>query len=373
MMKKEIAETDPMQQITRHIGSGPFKFVESEYRPGSRVVYEKNADYVPRSEPASGIAGGKVVKLDRVIWDIMPDAQTAMNALINGEIEFYELPPIDLLPALTAAPNVKVEVLNPLGVVGYCRLNFLHPPFNNVDIRRAALLAISQEDYLRAGVGNPEYYRTCGSHFTCGSPMGVEDGSEMLNRPMDVRRAEARQLLQRGGYDNRPVVILQATDIFYMTQMANVVAQNLRQIGMNVVLASSDWGGVVTRRAVQDAPVVSGNSTSGGWNIFFTSGGGTATSSPINLFAHAAVGRQGWFGWPENARNEELRNQWAAATTVEARREVARQLNRNMFDYVHDVKMGQWVSPVAYRSDRLRGILPVPEISPPWWNVERIG
>ena len=86
MMKKEIAETDPNTQITRHIGSGPFKFVESEYRPGSRVVYEKNPDYVPRSEAASGIAGGKRVLLDRVIWDIMPDSQTAASALMNGEI-----------------------------------------------------------------------------------------------------------------------------------------------------------------------------------------------------------------------------------------------------------------------------------------------
>jgi len=81
MMKAEIAATDPNTQITRHIGSGPFKFVEAEYRQGSRVVYERNPDYVPRSEAASGIAGGKRVLLDRVIWNIMPDAQTASSAL----------------------------------------------------------------------------------------------------------------------------------------------------------------------------------------------------------------------------------------------------------------------------------------------------
>src|SRR5204862_2923406 len=110
MMQKAVAETDPMQQITRHVGSGPFKFVESEYRPGSRVVYEKNADYVPRAEPASGIAGGKRVLLDRVIWDIIPDAQTAASALMAGEVDFYEVPPIDILPALRASPGVQVEV-----------------------------------------------------------------------------------------------------------------------------------------------------------------------------------------------------------------------------------------------------------------------
>jgi len=373
MMKKEVAETDPMQQITRHVGSGPFKFVESEYRPGTRVVYEKNADYVPRSEPASGIAGGKRVNLDRVIWDIMPDAQTAAAALMAGEVDFYEVPPIDIVPTLQAAPGVRIEVLSALGNVGQARLNHLHPPFNNVDIRRAAQLAVSQEDFLRAAIGNPEYYRVCGSHFTCGSPMGAEDGSEVLNQPMPQRQARARELLRQGGYDNRPVVVLHATDVPVMNQAAQVIAQNLRQIGMNVILASSDWGGVVTRRAVKDPPVVSGNSTSGGWNVFFTWSGGNSTASPINLFAHAATGQNAWFGWPENALTEQLRNEWAAAPDLATRRAVVQRLNRNMFDYVHDIKTGQWFGPAAYRSDRLRGVLKVPEIGPPWWNIERIG
>lgn len=366
MMKAEIAATDPNTQITKHIGSGPFKFVEAEYRPGSRVVYERNPDYVPRSEPASGIAGGKRVLLDRVVWDIIPDAQTAASALMAGEVDFFEVPPIDILPTLSAAPGVKVEVFNNLGNVGLCRLNHLHPPFNNLAARKAAQLAINQEDILRASVGNPAYYRTCGSNFTCDSPMGVEDGSEalMLKAPMAQRQARARELLKESGYDGKPVVILHATDVHVMNQTVLVIAQNLRQIGMNVQLASSDWGGVVTRRSVQSPP------DQGGWNIFYTWAGGNGIANPISMIWHAATGRKGGPGWPENALHEQLRDEWAAAATLEARRAVARRMNRNMIDYVHDIKTGQWVGPVAYRSDRLRGLLPIPEVIP-WWNVER--
>ncbi len=368
MMKAEVAATDPNTQITKHIGSGPFKFVEAEFRPGSRVVYERNPDYVPRSEPASGIAGGKRVLLDRVIWDIIPDAQTAASALMTGEVDFFEVPPIDILPTLTSAPGVKIDVLNKFGNVGYCRLNHLHPPFNNLAARRAAQLAINQEDIQRAAIGNPSYYRTCGSHFTCDSPMGVEDGSEalMLRAPMAQRQARARELLRESGYDGKPLVVLHATDIHIMNQSVLVIAQNLRQVGFNVQLASSDWGGVVTRRSVQNAP------DQGGWNIFFTWGGGNATANPIALAAHSALGRKSWFGWPENALHEKLRDEWAAATTLAERRAVAQRLNRNMMEYVHDVKTGQWVGPVAYRGDRLKGLIAIPEIIP-WWNVERIG
>ena len=366
MMKAEIAATDPNTQITKHIGSGPFKFIEAEYRPGSRVVYERNPDYVPRSEPASGIAGGKRVLLDRVIWDIMPDAQTAASALMAGEVDFFEVPPIDILPALSATPGVKVEVFNKLGNIGQVRLNHLHPPFNNLSARKAAQLAINQEDIQRAAVGDPKYYRTCGSHFVCGSAMGVEDGADalMLGAPMAQRQARARELLKESGYDGRPIVLLHATNIHVMNQTMLVVAQNLRQIGMNVQLASTDWGAVVTRRSNQNPP------DQGGWNVFYTYSGGNSAASPISLFAHAAIGRKGWFGWPENPQIETMRNEWAAASTLDARKAVTARLNRTMIDYVHDIKTGQWVAPVAYRGDRLRNLVQVPEVIP-WWNVER--
>ena len=72
-----------------------------------------------------------------------------------------------------------------------------------------------------------------------------------------------------------------------MNQTMLVIAQNLRQVGFNVQLASTDWGAVVTRRSNQKPP------DQGGWNVFYTCGGGNATSSPIALSAHAATGTQG--------------------------------------------------------------------------------
>ena len=66
IMREKEAMTDPYTPITEIIGSGPFRFVKSEYLPGAKLVYEKNPFYVARSEPPSGFSGGKVVKVDRV-------------------------------------------------------------------------------------------------------------------------------------------------------------------------------------------------------------------------------------------------------------------------------------------------------------------
>src|SRR3954453_14164008 len=81
MMPKRPPETPPDKQIPEQIGSGHFKFVQSEFQPGVKAVYVKNTDYAPRKEPSSWTSGGKVVKVDRVEWITMPDSQTAVNSL----------------------------------------------------------------------------------------------------------------------------------------------------------------------------------------------------------------------------------------------------------------------------------------------------
>ncbi|MGL5115524.1 MAG: ABC transporter substrate-binding protein, partial [Beijerinckiaceae bacterium] len=82
MMPKRFADKAPTERLTADemIGSGPFRWVKNEYKPGARVVYDRNAKYVPRNEPASNAAGGKVVHLERVEWINFPDPTTALNA-----------------------------------------------------------------------------------------------------------------------------------------------------------------------------------------------------------------------------------------------------------------------------------------------------
>ncbi|KAG1444454.1 hypothetical protein G6F57_017814 [Rhizopus arrhizus] len=85
IMPKRLAMTDPNTQVTEMGGSGPFLFKRDEWVPGNKVVYVKNPAYVPRAEPADGLAGGKNVKVDRVEWLYIPDGNTATAALMNGE------------------------------------------------------------------------------------------------------------------------------------------------------------------------------------------------------------------------------------------------------------------------------------------------
>jgi peptide/nickel transport system substrate-binding protein len=175
IMPERLAKTDPFQQITEYIGSGPMRFARGEWVPGAKAVFEKFADYQPRSEPASWLAGGKRMLVDRIEWIIMPDPATASAALQSGEVDWWENPIADLIPVLKRNRNIRVDIGDPLGNIGSFRMNHLHPPFNNLKVRQAVLTALNQEDYMRAIVGDDDkLWKPMASFFTPGTPLYTE-------------------------------------------------------------------------------------------------------------------------------------------------------------------------------------------------------
>jgi peptide/nickel transport system substrate-binding protein len=362
MMPKRLAETPPGQQIKEQIGSGPFKFVQAEFQPGVKAVYEKNKDYVPRKEPPSWTAGGKVVKVDRVEWITMADAQTAVNALQSGDIDFMEVPPFDILPVLATDPDIKIETLNSYGFLTGGRMNFLYPPFDNVKVRRAAFMAMNQKDVLDALVGNPEYYKICGAVFICGTPLATDVGSESLVKGNGM--AEAKKLLAESGYDGTPVVMLAPGDVVSLKAQPIVVAQLLREAGFKVDLQATDWQTVVSRRASQKPP------KEGGWNMFFTNFTSADASNPIASSPINGKGKDGgWFGWPEDTRLEQLKDAFVRASSPEEQKKIAAELQKNVYDQVILVPLGQFLQPSAWRKS-LTGLLGGPA-TPVFWNVDK--
>jgi peptide/nickel transport system substrate-binding protein len=362
MMPKRLAETPPDKQISEQIGSGPFRFVQSEFQPGVKAVYEKNRDYIPRKEPASWTAGGKIAKVDRVEWITMPDAQTAVNALQSGDIDFLEITPWDLLPMLEANREIKVEVLNALGYQAIGRMNFLHPPFDNPKVRRAALMAINQKDFMDAMVGNDKYFMLCGAIFICGTPLETPVGSDVLVKGGGM--AEARKLLKESGYDGTPIVLMAPTDVVTLKTQPIVAAQLLRQAGFAVNVQAMDWQSVVSRRTSQKPP------QEGGWNLFFTNVIAADLMNPIaNLQVNGKGRKGGWFGWPDDAKIEALRDAYARSSSPDEQKKIATEIQTEAYDQVIYIPVGQYRVAASWRKS-LSGVLEGPA-TPVFWNVDK--
>ena len=362
MMPKRLAETPVDKAIAEQIGSGPFTFVASEFQPGVKAVYLKNKNYVPRSEKPSWAAGGKVVKVDRVEWVTMPDAQTAVNAIQSGDIDFIEQPSTDLLPILERDKELHLEVINVLGYQTLGRMNFLYPPFDNIKVRRAAFLAMNQTPVLNALIGNAKYYKTCGAIYGCGSPYATDVGSESLVKGNGM--AEAKKLLAESGYDGTPVVLMAPTDVVTLKAQPIVAAQLLREAGFKVDVQATDWQTVVTRRASQKPP------SEGGWNLFFTNWVGADIADPIAHVTLSGKGKSGgWFGWPDDPKMEELRDKFARAATMDDKKKIAADIQKHALEQVTYLPLGEFSTPSVWRKS-LTGVLPA-AAAPIFWNVSK--
>jgi peptide/nickel transport system substrate-binding protein len=360
MMPKRVADTDPNTQITDYTGSGPFIFKKDDWKPGEKAVFVKNPKYKPRSEPASGLAGGKVVKVDRVEWITIPDQQTQVNALLNGEIDLIETVPPDLLPLLQKDKSVKVMTVNKAGRQYELRFNVLHKPFDNPKIREAVLYALDQKPFLEANVGNPDYYTLCKSPFPCGSPLATTKGWE---DKVAGNVAKAKELLKEAGYDGTPVVLLHQTDIAGHNQLATVAKPQLEAAGFKVDLQAMDWQTLVARRARKE-PL-----DKGGWSAFFTSWGSPDIMNPVSAAFINASCDKATFGWPCDEGIEKLRDAFAKETDPAKQKAIAEQVSVRLSGaYPTFAPLGQFTNATAMRTN-IGGLLPVPSLA--LWNIEK--
>ncbi|MBR0679223.1 ABC transporter substrate-binding protein [Roseomonas eburnea] len=361
IMPERIARTDPFQQIGEYVGSGPMRFLRDEWVPGAKAVFQKFDGYVPRSEAANWLSGGKRINVDRVEWVVMPDPATASAALQNGEVDWWENPLSDLIPVMRRNRNIRVDIADPLGNVGAFRMNHLHAPFNSQKVRQAILMAMSQEDYMRAIVGSDDaLWKPLPGFFTPGTPGYTEEGGDILKGPRNIDAA--KRLLAEGGYSGQPVTCLVAQDQPPLKAMGDVTADLLKRLGMNVDFVATDWGTVGQRRAMKNPP------NQGGWAMFHTWHAGADCVNPASYNALRANGDGAWFGWPSNQAVEAGVAEWFAAPDAASERAAMAKINRAAMDYVVYAPTGFFLGYTAWRSN-VSGIQKGP--LPFFWNVTK--
>jgi peptide/nickel transport system substrate-binding protein len=358
MMPKRVADTDPSKQIEDFTGSGPFVFVKDEWKPGDKTVYVKFDKYKPRPEPASGFAGGKVVKIDRVEWLAISDQQQAVNALQKGELDFIEQPSHDLLGTLKQDPNITIVESPLLKAQFVFRPNHLHKPFDNPKIRQALWYAFNQEDFLMAAIGDPAYIKECKALFICGTTFGSTKGTDDV---LTSNMKKAQDLLKEAGYDGTPVVLMQSTDLKVLTNLAAVAKSLMEKAGFKVDMQSMDWQTLVARRAKKDPP------NAGGWNAFLTAWVGADVSNPVSTAYLNSACDKALFGWPCDEKMEKLRDDFARESDPAKQKAIAEAVQMRNMEMTQEIPVGEYLSPVAMRKN-LKGFL-IASV-PVFWNLE---
>jgi len=343
IMPARIAATDAFRQISEQVGSGPMRFVKDEWVPGARAVFEKFAGYEPRPEPPSWFAGGKRMLVDRMEWVTMPDPATAAAALQSGEVDWWELTLPDLVPTLRNNRNVAVDISDPLGWFGFLLFNHRFPPFDDVRARRALLMAMSQQDYMQAFVGDDDkLWKPVPGFFTPDTPLYTEEGGEILKGPR--RLDAAKRLLAESGYAGQPVTCMAAQDMAHHKSWGDVTADLLKRLDIKVDFVAADWGTVVARRAQKVPP------GQGGWHIYHTSFAGADCLDPTNAFLRAN-GNVQVNGWADSPQVEAEISAWYEAKNGDEEKAAVRRLNKAAVDNVVYAPLGFYLRHQAWHKN----------------------
>ncbi len=362
MMPERVAKTPATEQIRESIGSGPFRFLAREWISGASAAWTKFDKYAPRQEPPANLSGGKHVNLERIEWTVQPDPATGAAALRTGEVDWLEMPMIDLVPALKSAGGITVEVINPWGQLCVIVFNHLYPPFDNPKLRRALLPAIDQKVFIQAVVGDQtEFGRTPVGYFTDGTPMATKAGLEVLTGPRDI--ALAKRLIAESGYKNEPILMMSPTDFPLHGQLGQVARGLFIELGLNIDFVEMDFGSEVVRRQNSSPP------SKGGWNCAPQTWTVLNSSNPGNSQALRASGKSGTFGWAADETLEALRQQWFDAPDLPSQLAIAEQTQRRGLEILPQLPLGRVYPPAAFR-DNVKDIIKAPY--PIFWGVRKV-
>lgn len=359
IMPARLAATDPNKAFTEVVGSGPFRFVPGEFTAGSLAVQARFEAYVPRDEPPSGAAGGRIARVDRVEWRGMPDGATAANALLTGEVDWLQTPVPDLLDVMRAKKDIVVRAFNPFGIMELLRPNHASGPTAKPGVRRAIMAAIDPREVMEAGAGgDPGSWSAPVGAFTPGSPAANTAGMEHLGpKP----RADIQAMLREAGYAGEPIVLLHPADSPTNDGMCQVIARRLTESGMTVDDQVMDSATVAMRRTRREPP------DKGGWSLFITNAPGAGHVSPMVAQGYR-TGAAAAPGWPENPEVETLREQWIDATEEAEQRRLTARIQEIVLNDCIEIPLGLHVRTSAWRAN-VTGILTAPE--PLMWNLSK--
>jgi peptide/nickel transport system substrate-binding protein len=361
ILPERLAVTDAYKQIPEAVGSGPFRYLADERVSGARHVYARHNAYVPRHGTPSFTAGPRRPLAERIEFTVMPDPAVAVAAMQSGSVDMIEQPLIDLLPVLRRTKDVAVEIKDPSGMCAIVRLNHTQPPFNNPAIRRIILKGVNQRDCMSAVAGNDSsLWRDKVGFFSATSAMSSDAGTEAIGSASDL--GALRKELAEAGYKGERVVFLSGQDVPRIAAVCEVVADIMRQIGMNVDFVPADWG-TVQQRILKKGPV-----EDGGWSGYVTYWGGLDLGSPASNTPIRGHGARASAGWPDSPALEAIRERWLAAGDPAEQKAIAREMQLQALVDVPYVPAGQYFQPIAYRRN-LKGIpVGVPQLV----NVEKV-
>ncbi|WP_026907194.1 ABC transporter substrate-binding protein [Paucisalibacillus globulus] len=204
------------------IGTGAFKF--NSYSPENNLVLEKNENYWKEGLPY----------LDKVTFTFQPDDQTALLSLQAGEMDIVSVGS-HRVSEVEEQFNLEYQDSNSVLLMGYNQEREL---FTDIRVRQAINYAVNKDDIIEAAFSG--YATKLGSNMSPAMGDVFKEGMEDTYK-QDVDKA--KELLAEAGYaDGFSTTISISSHAALYTNVAQVVVENLKEIGIHAEIEVVEWG-----------------------------------------------------------------------------------------------------------------------------------
>jgi peptide/nickel transport system substrate-binding protein len=273
--------------------------------------------------------------------------------LMNGEIDYMQYLPFDMLPLLKTAAGVKLQGIGGIHQFqGNYRLNHAFPPFDDPAVRRV-LWQLADQDAALEAIGVPPEFRAkpCNSFWMCDAPLSTDAGGAIAKVDIAAARAE----LKATKYAGQPAIFMHVAGSISQTA-SRVLIQNMKEAGFVVEEQNMDWATVLARRAKRE-----------GWSAFGVYSNGTDMYSPLSHF-YVAQTCADYPGWSCDERIPKLLKDFVKAEDDAARKRVAAEIQTVSYELTPSVMWGQFTIPAGYRT-HLKDL--IQSSYPMFWQVDR--
>jgi peptide/nickel transport system substrate-binding protein len=233
------------------VGTGPWKFVE--WVPDSHVALEANLDYW------GGPPGAQ-----NMIWRVIPDDTTRINALFAGEVDVITQVPPDLFDVIAGNPSLQALSVDSLRTPFF----FLYAespsgygePLSDVRVRQAINHAVNVDAIINGLLGG-RATRTA----TLMIPVLACYDASIEPYPYDPDRSRA--LLAEAGYADGITLDMNAAPNAPAPkplELAQAVVADLARVGITVILDSPDQQTMLVKQRERAFPAMTLWSYGGG-------------------------------------------------------------------------------------------------------------
>jgi peptide/nickel transport system substrate-binding protein len=247
----------PRDMRSHPIGTGPFKFVE--FKQNESIKVARNTEYWKKGQPY----------LDGIEYTIIKNPSTGVMAFAAGKVDFtspYFLQIPILKDVKTQAPEAICQLM-PSNVNRNVMFNREAPPFNNLELLRAAGLSVDRKafiDILTEGKGNIGGAMLPPPEGVWGMPPDMLKTLPGYDPDVPKNRAEARKIMEKLGYgpDKRLAVTVSTRNVPPYRDPAVILIDQLKEIYIDAQLDPIDtaqWLPKVMRKDYTAALNLTGN------------------------------------------------------------------------------------------------------------------